>query len=491
MWIVYTPLLTYPHVEGTKGGEVIPGLAEDLPKVSNGGKTYELKLRKGLKYSDGQPVVASDFTHTIKRVLNLESGGSFFFENIVGADEYIKNGDPEGDIKGITTNDKTGEIKIDLISPDASFSNILATNFAGLVPGDTPFKNLTEDPPPGVGAYVITKSVPNREFVMEKSPNFASFKIPQIPTGHVDKITTEIIKNANQQAQDVLANKLDYMQDPPPADLKPTVEAEASDRYSETTTGSTYYFFMNTRVAPFNDPKVRQAVNYGIDKPGLARIFAGELAPGCSFLPPGMPGYNEAFDTTDCPYGDPTQPPDLEKAKQLIKEAGVEGTKVTVWGNNDDPTDKVTEAYADMLNQMGFDATPKILDGGVYFQTIGNQKTKAQTGFANWFQDFPHPLNFSFLVDGDSIQDTNNQNFGNVDDPSLNKTINELTLETDLPSVADRWEAWDQELVSPPNSYVAPYGHRKLATFVSDRIDFDAIVFHPLYNNDYSTFKLK
>ncbi|HNH87061.1 MAG TPA: hypothetical protein PLE93_08160, partial [Solirubrobacterales bacterium] len=116
---------------------------------------------------------------------------------------------------------------------------------------------------------------------------------------------------------------------------------------------------------------------------------------------------------------------------------------------------------------------------------------KAQTGFANWFQDFPHPLNFSFLVDGDSIQDTNNQNFGNVDDPSLNKTINELTLETDLPSVADRWEAWDQELVSPPNSYVAPYGHRKLATFVSDRIDFDAIVFHPLYNNDYSTFKLK
>lgn len=158
------------------------------------------------------------------------------------------------------------------------------------------------------------------------SRNFASFKIPQIPTGHVDKITTEIIKNANQQAQDVLANKLDYMQDPPPADLKPTVEAEASDRYSETTTGSTYYFFMNTRVAPFNDPKVRQAVNYGIDKPGLARIFAGELAPGCSFLPPGMPGYNEVFDTHR-PYGDPTQPPDLEKAKQLIKEAGVEGTK--------------------------------------------------------------------------------------------------------------------------------------------------------------------
>jgi peptide/nickel transport system substrate-binding protein len=491
MWLVYTPLLTYPHVEGTAGGELIPGLAEELPTVTNGGKTYKLKLRDGLKYSDGQPVVASDFEHTIKRVLNLESGGSFFYENIVGADEYLKNGDPQGEIKGITTNDNTGEITIDLVSPDASFSNILAMNFAGLVPGDTPFKNMTDNPPAGVGSYMITESVPNRQFVMEKSPNFADFNIPDIPVGSVDKITTEIIKNANQQAQDVLSNKLDYMQDPPPADLKPTVEQQAGDRYSETTTGSTYYFFMNTRVAPFDDAKVREAVNYGIDKPGLARIFAGELAPGCSFLPPGMPGYNEAFDTTDCPYGDPSQPPDLEKAKQLIKEAGAEGAKVTVWGNNDDPSDKVTEAYTDMLNQMGLDASPKILDGGVYFQTIGNQSTKAQTGFANWFQDFPHPLNFSFLVNGESIQPTNNQNFGNVENADLDKEVAELTLEPDLSSVADRWEAWDEALVSPPNSYIAPYGHRKLSTFVSDRIDFDAIVFHPLYNNDYSTFKLK
>ena len=69
---------------------------------------------------------------------------------------------------------------------------------------------------------------------------------------------------------------------------------------------------------------------------------------------------------------------------------------------------------------MGFDATPKILDGGVYFQTIGNEKTEAQTGFANWFSDYPHPLNFYFLVDGDTIQPTNNQNYGNVDDPRIN-----------------------------------------------------------------------
>src|SRR5687768_16299766 len=102
------------------------------------------------------------------------------------------------------------------------------------------------------------------------------------------------------------------MQDPPPADIKPEVKEVYSKRYVEQTTASTYYFFMNARVAPFDDPKVREAVNYGIDKLGLARIFAGELAPGCSFLPPGVPGFDEALDVEECPWGNPNEPPDLE-----------------------------------------------------------------------------------------------------------------------------------------------------------------------------------
>jgi peptide/nickel transport system substrate-binding protein len=74
LWTVYTPLVSYKHEEGAAGAELIPGLAEALPEISNGGKTYTLKLRPDLKYSDGTAVKASDFEHTIKRVLNLESG---------------------------------------------------------------------------------------------------------------------------------------------------------------------------------------------------------------------------------------------------------------------------------------------------------------------------------------------------------------------------------------------------------------------------------
>ena len=120
-----------------------------------------------------------------------------------------------------------------------------------------------------------------------------------------------------------------------------------------------------------------------------------------------------------------------------------------------------------MLNKMGFNAKPKILDGGVYFQTIGNQKTKAQTGFANWFQDFPHPKNFMFLVDGASIQPTNNQNFGNVDDPEITKGIAELNKEPEITDeVADKWKDLNKKLVErrmdrpvrPPQAGDVPLG---------------------------------
>lgn len=489
---VYTPLLTYPHVEGPEGSKLMPGLAKALPTISADGKTYELQLREGLKYSDGKPVVASDFEHTMQRVFNLESPGASFYEDIVGAKEYEKAGKATADIPGIETDDATGKITIRLEKPNGAFNYILAMWFASVVPGDTPFKNMTKNPPPGVGPYMVTESVPNRQFVLEKNPVFAELKIPGIPVGSLDKITTKIIPNLSQQTQDVLNDKLDFMQDAPPADLKPTVRTQAADRFEDTyVTPSTYYLFLNNKVAPFDDPLVREAVNFGVDKPALASRFAGALSPGCTFIPAGYVGYDEALDTTDCPYGDPTQPPNVEKAKELIAEAGAEGAKVTVWGNSDDPSSKVTEAYADMLDKIGLDATPKIVDPGVYYQTIGNAKTGAQTGWAAGGSDFLHPLDMYFAVEGRTIQPTNNQNYGNVDDKHVNDEVARLTAAPDAEAVAEDWKALDRYLVEAPHSYLIPYGHGKWSKFMSSRMDFDAAVFHPVYFNDYSTWRLK
>ena len=484
LWTVYTPLLSYKHEEGAGGAQLIPGLAEALPEVSEDGLTYTLTLRKGLKYSDGTDVKASDFEHTIKRVLNLESGGSAFYLGIEGAEEYVKSGKAKGDISGITADDSTGEITIKLKEADGSFPYVLAMDFAGIVPSDTPFENASKNPPAGVGPFKLENVRQNRGFELVKNASFP--KIDGIPAAKLDRVTVDVIKNQARQTQDIIGNKLDYALDPPPPDQLRTVKSQYKDRYEEFVTNSTYYFFLNNRIAPFNKKEAREAVNLAIDKRALARLFGGLLEPGCNFLPPGMQGYKKI---EPCPWGDPNAAPQVDKAKQLIQQAGMAGDKVSVYGNDEDPSKPVAEYLTDVLNQIGFKADTKIVEGSVYFQTIGNQKTKAQAGFANWFQDFPHPRNFMFLIDPDSIQSTNNQNFGNVDDPKIRQQLGEANAKP-IEEAAPEYAAVDKYAVD--NAYIAPYGHRKLANFVSERVDFqNCTVTHPVYQLDFTQLCLK
>ena len=90
LWNVYTPLLTYKHAKGKEGTQVVPALAEDMPDISPDGKTYKLKLRPNMKYSDGTPIKASDFAYGIQRLFKADSGGSVFFDVIVGATDYAE-----------------------------------------------------------------------------------------------------------------------------------------------------------------------------------------------------------------------------------------------------------------------------------------------------------------------------------------------------------------------------------------------------------------
>jgi peptide/nickel transport system substrate-binding protein len=480
----YTPLLTYKREAGATGAELMPGLAEAMPEVSNGGKTYKLKLRDGLKYSDGTAVKASDFEHTIKRVITLESGGAPFYTGAIkGAEAYQKAGKPKGDISGIDADDQTGEITIELVEPSGQFPFILSMDFAGLVPGDTPFENLTKNPPPGVGQFKITNVEGNRAFTMEKNEQFP--EIPGLEPAKLDKIEVTVVKNAERQVRDVLTNTADYLDDPSAGDALTEFQQQAPDRYKEQTTNSTYYYFLNHRTPPFDDQKVRQAVAYGIDKRAIIRIYGGLMEPGCNFLPPGMQGH-EKIDP--CPYGDPTQAPDIEKARALIKEAGAEGEEVVVYGNDEDDSKQNAEYLSDVMNEIGLKSRPRIVEGSVFFTTVGNQKTKAQAGFTNWFQDFPHPGNFLFLVDGDTIQPTNNQNFGNVDNPEINKKIDELNP-MELSEAASGYAEVDRTLID--NAHVVPYGSKKIPLITSERIAFENVLFHPVLQADYASFALK
>lgn len=485
LWLVYTPLLTYAHSEGTAGSQLVPGVAQELPQISSDGKTYRLSLRDGVKFSDGRPVKASDFEHTVKRVLNLESGGTPYFQQIAGAEEYLEAGKARGDISGIDSDDRSGAITIRLTAPDGSFSNVLALNFGGIVPRDTPFENQTKRPPPGVGAFRLANVRVNRGYDLVKVPGF---KLAGVPSAKLDRISISVVKNRGRQTQNTIRNDLDYMSDPPaPDQIRSVRDRFEGKRYKEFVTNSTYFFFLNHRTAPFDKKAVRQAVNYALDERALVRIYGGLFEPGCNFLPPAMKGYQKI---EPCTYGDPDGAPNLARARQLIKQAGVEGETVRVFGTDEPEPKAAVEYLADVLTQIGLKGKPRIVAGEAYLGQVSSQKTKAQIGFFNHFPDFPRPSNFFTLVDGASIQPTNNPNVGNVDDPQINATLGRANRNPDVDAVADDYAAVDRRLLE--EAHLAPYGHRKLSVFFSDRIDFeDCTVWHPVYNLDYASLCLK
>jgi peptide/nickel transport system substrate-binding protein len=483
MYDTYVPLLTYAHADGTAGSEVIPGLAQALPKVTNGGKTYTLTLRKGLKYSDGTPVKASDFEATVERMFELNSPGTSYFTNVVGAEQFQQT--KSGGISGISTDDKTGKITIELNVPRGTFAEELALPFTSLVPPDTPAEDQTASPPPGVGPYEISSADPGRGWSYVRNPQWKKNNaklLPQLPSGHVNKIEAVVVTNQSTQVNEVEQGKTNWMFDPLPADRV----VEVKQRYEGTqfrpeSSLSTYFFWMNTTRPPFNDLKVRQAVNYAIDTEALERIYSGEIATSHQILPPEMPGYSE-FDL---------YPHNLAKAKAMIREANPADRQITVWTDSLSPNDQAGEYYESVLDDIGLDAKLKKTNAENYFTIIGDQSTPdLDTGWADYFADYPHPnALFQPMLAGSSIHPVNNTNLPMIDDPKLNEKIERLSTEELGPKQEAEYAELDREYME--QAPWAPYGNRALSLFVSSDIDFDKVIWTPAFSGDLASFQFK
>jgi len=484
--LVYTGLVTYKHAEGAAGTEVIPGLAEALPEVSADKKTYTFKLRSGLKYSDGSAVKASDYEHTIKRLNFLGGPYSSFTSTIAGVPEYLAAKKEDADISGITSDDATGVITVKLSEADGKFLyNVGLVNSAPTPAAKSPFKATRGIP--GIGPYTINVVNPTRQYILQKTPGF---NIPGIAKGNIDKFTVTK-SSVPKMTQDVISNKLDFMTEDPAGDLLPQVKAKYGDRFRmDANPPNVYWFFLNETVKPFDSLEARQAVNYAIDSRALARIFGGRLKPACNFLPPAYAstGYKKI---DPCPYGDPAGPPDLAKARQLVEKSGTKGMEVTVWGNNKDPRPAIVDYLRDVMTQIGYKAKTKILDQQVYFGQIGDKKTKAQAGFTDWFQDFPHPADFfEPNLSAKALASNPTFNFQFKSDPALDKALKELGPESDPSKVADKWAEVDKLVIDGAHATV--YGNELSTSFFSDRMDFEKCSgVHPVYKNDWSLFCLK
>ena len=467
LWLVYTPPLTYKRAEGHKGGtDLVPGLAESMPEISEDGTTYTFKIRDGIRYSNGRPVRASDFEHTVKRVLRLGAGGSLF-SGIDGAEEYADGRNAKADIPGIEADDKRREVTVRTLERDVTFLNELASSFAGMVPAGTPFEERTRKPPPGAGPYRIARVTPGREFVMVQT---RGFDIGDIPEGNVQRITTRVVEDDEARTKGVVKGTFDYMQGPPPVAQLPEIRSKYKDRYVEKATLTTFWFFLNERTPPFDNEKVRKAVNLALDKQALMRLFAGRLEPTCNFLPRGVPGFSRI---DPCPWGDPGLKGDPERARQLIEDTGEKGKAVTVFSERARQQRRVARWYTGLLDKIGLKARLRVVRS-----LRGARRGRAQTGFASFTPEIPHPQPFMGRLDGDVL------------DPEVEEKLGELALEPDLDAAIDGYAELDRTIVE--RAYMAPYGVERDSIFLSERMDPEnCALFHPVYGADYTSLCLR
>jgi peptide/nickel transport system substrate-binding protein len=218
-------------------------------------------------------------------------------------------------------------------------------------------------------------------------------------------------------------------------------------------------------------------------------LAGGTLQPACFFLPPAVPGHP----TGACPYGNPASGGNLAKAKALIKQSRDAGRPVTVWSDTRSPTQQWMTYYTSFLNQIGLRASLKVIADADYLTTIGSSKSvDPQTGFADWNQHFPNPLDFYRRVDGRAIEPTDNENFGQINDPKINAAIAKLgpVPTTQLTGNAvKQWQSTDEYLAR--KAYLGVFGYPTSPFLMSERMNYTAAVKQPIYGWDFASFQLK
>lgn len=479
--VVNTPLLIFRRgVQGAAGSQILPGLAKSLPKISDHGRRLTFHLRKGLHYSNGQPVKASDERLALERDLKIPwQAASFIGAYVKGAGAY-QNGKAKT-ISGITTDDKTGTITVDLVAPFGPMVDIFALSGTAPVPPGTPMKNLASTGTIGDGPYKWGPITPGQSYTLVKNP---SFDVPGIPHGHADKIVFKVNSNVLADAEQVLNNQADVFDpgDTLPASILQRVRSDASDRFQAIPTNSTFYFFMAVNKRPFSNLYARQAVLAALDLRALSRLDSGFLKEDCHLIPLGIVGHSTP---SKCPFHNPNGPPNMKLAKKLMKKSGMAGQKVVVWGESRSPRKQYVDYFTNVLNSLGFRASEKIISSGVYFTTIGAPTTHPQAGFGDWVQDFPHPWDFMQLFAGNA---GSSLNYGYVDDSHFDKTLTRL-YQQPPEKVAKQWAALDDYAVK--RGYYAAYGHEEFPKLYSNRLDFKRGVMSVEYQTDLTSLQLQ
>jgi peptide/nickel transport system substrate-binding protein len=418
-------LLNYPSEAGAPGTSLVPELAEAMPRLSDGGRTYTFTIRDGFRFSppSGEPVTARTMKFAIERSLHprMASPAAGYMTDLVGAKAYAE-GRARG-ISGISASGRT--LTVRLTHPSSTLLYRLALPFFCAVPLGTPIDPEGLSRIPSAGPYYITANVAGEEVVLRRNPNYAGSR-PRRP----DEVRLTVGVGQRRTLARVEAGTVDYT--PILSDSRAARRLRA--RYGTGEAGRRRYIvkplleldqlYLNTSRPPFSSARLRRAVNYALDRRAIARQgMFNELPaqPTDQYLPPTMPGYRTAKIY-------PLRP-DVARARRL---AGPERRAVVLYTPGFPPAVRIAEIVKANLRPIGMDVQIEN-HGDSHFPRIARRGEPFDLAVNAWAADFPDPVNFLGLLDGRTLRAEGNLNISYFDDPGFNHRLDAASR---LPSPA-------------------------------------------------------
>jgi len=464
--------------------DLVPNLAESF-EVSADGLTYTFKLRHGIKFHNGRELKAADVKYSLDRVVQPEtqSPGAGFFDSIEGFADV--SGGKTKELSGITTPDEY-TVVFRLIRPDAPFLHKMAINFSHPVPKEEVEKYGADfgKHPVGTGAFKMTEWTLGQRIVFERNPDYFQKGLP-----HLDKIVFEVGQEPVVALLRLQRGEVDIAGDgiPPAKFLEVTQDPAYKDLIIQGSQLHTGYITMNVKAKPFDDVRVRQAVNMAINKDRIIRIINGRAKPANQPLPPSMPGY--AADYKGYAY-------DLAGAKKLMADAGqADGFTTDLYVANTDPQPRIAQAIQQDLAQIGIKAEIKALAQANVIAAGGDEKqsTMIWSGGMAWIADFPDPSNFYGPILGCGGAVPGGWNWSWYCNADLDKRAAEADAIADPAKAAEREAKWrDIFLDVMKDAPWAPVFNEQRYTIRSERMGgADALFVDPVhipvnYDNVYA-----
>jgi peptide/nickel transport system substrate-binding protein len=273
---------------------------------------------------------------------------------------------------------------------------------AYVLPAQAPAGFVRGRPQPGTGPYTIAAFSARRGVRLVRNPRFASGSAAARPDGYPDAITVNFSRDGAAQLAAVEQGRADAFLaaggNSPQVSLDQARTLTLTDASHVHTAPFpvTTWLFLNVRERPLNDPRVRRALNYAIDRRRVVALAGGggQASMSCQVIPPGLPGYSPT-----CPFTrSPTRAgswsaPDIARARRLVAASGTRGARVQVWSP---PKFAAVFRYVGaVLHRLGYRVKVRVLpDVGRYFDYVNDTRHHAQAGFYAWVTDYLTPSSF-------------------------------------------------------------------------------------------------